>query len=193
MPALLYIHGFLSSPQSHKAVQVRDWLAQHRPDIEYHCPFLTVYPDQVQQELDTLVSELSARGPVYLMGSSMGGFWSTYLCEKYKLPALLINPAVKPSMLMPGYVGKTLKNYHGDQEYMLQAEHIEQLRTLMPEDIKHPEQYWVLLQTGDETLDFRLAEELYANTKLTIEEGGDHAFQAFERFIPDAITFLETR
>ncbi|MCV6613568.1 MAG: esterase YqiA [Cellvibrionaceae bacterium] len=190
MPSLLYIHGFLSSPNSHKAIQVRDYLAAERPDIDYYCPFLTVYPDQVQAELDALLGELMAKGPVYLMGSSMGGFWSTYLAEKYNLPALLINPAVKPSMLMPEYVGKPLQNYHTDDRYSLQAEHIEQLRRLMPERIERPDNYWVLLQTADETLDYRLAESLYGDCRLTLEEGGDHAFQGFERFIEPALEFF---
>lgn len=191
MPALLYIHGFLSSPNSFKALQVKDWLQQYRPDIAYHCPFLTVYPDQVQAELDRIVAEVKAQGEdLYLMGSSMGGFWCSYLVEKYGLPALLINPAVRPSMLMPEYVGKTLKNYHTDDSYTLEAKHIEQLRALLPEEITRPDNYWVLLQTEDETLDYRQAAELYQHCKLTIEEGGDHAFQGFERFIEPGIEFL---
>lgn len=191
MPALLYIHGFLSSPNSFKALQVKDWLHQYRPDIEYHCPFLSVYPDQVQAKLDHLVTDLQARGQdVYLMGSSMGGFWSTYLAERYDLPALLINPAVRPSMLMPEYVGKTLRNYHTDDSYQLEERHIEQLKVLLTTDISRPKNYWVLLQTKDETLDYRQAEGLYRDAKLTIEDGGDHAFQGFERFIEPGIEFL---
>ncbi|MBB6520705.1 YqiA/YcfP family alpha/beta fold hydrolase [Pseudoteredinibacter isoporae] len=191
MPALLYIHGFLSSPNSFKALQVKDWLQQHRPDIEYHCPFLTVYPDQVQAELDALVADVQSRGQdLYLMGSSMGGFWSTYLAERYDLPALLINPAVRPSMLMPEYIGKPLKNYHTEDRYTLAAEHIEQLKALLSEHITRPENYWVLLQTEDETLDYRQAEALYQDARLTIEDGGDHAFQGFERFIEPGIEFL---
>ncbi len=191
MPALLYIHGFLSSPNSFKALQVKDWLQLHRPDVEYHCPFLTVYPDQVQAELDALVADIQSRGQdLYLMGSSMGGFWSTYLAERYDLPALLINPAVRPSMLMPEYIGKSLKNYHTEDSYTLEAEHIEQLKALLPEKITRPQNYWVLLQTEDETLDYRQAEALYQEARLTIEEGGDHAFQGFERFIEPGIEFL---
>jgi len=193
MPALIYIHGFLSSPSSHKALQVKQWLADNRPDIDYHCPFLTVYPDEVKVELDTLVQSLLEKGPVYLMGSSMGGFWSTYLAETYKLPAVLINPAVKPSMLMPSYVGMKLKNYHTDDSYMLEQRHIDQLRELVPSAILHPQLYWVLLQTADETLDYRLAQALYGDAKLLIEEGGDHGFVGFERHIPASIEFLESQ
>lgn len=191
MPALLYIHGFLSSPNSFKALQVKDWLQQYRPDIDYYCPFLTVYPDQVQSELDILVADLKVKNQdVYLMGSSMGGFWSTYLAERYDLPALLINPAVKPSMLMPEYVGKILRNYHTDDSYQLEERHIEQLKALLPREITRPQNYWVLLQTEDETLDYRQAEDLYHQAKLTVEKGGDHAFQGFERFIEPGIEFL---
>src|SRR5690606_11448377 len=82
MPALIYIHGFLSSPRSWKAQQVQQWLAQNRPDIRYHCPHLTPYPDETRQALETLVESLLPE-PVYLMGSSLGGFWASWLAEKY--------------------------------------------------------------------------------------------------------------
>jgi len=111
MPALIYIHGFLSSPLSHKAQQVGEWLGESRPNIVYHCPMLSAYPGEVQNSLEQLVESLLPE-PVYLMGSSMGGFWATYLAEKYDLPAVLINPAVKPTSLMPKYVGLPLKNYN---------------------------------------------------------------------------------
>ena len=79
-------------------MQVEQWLRDNRPDIEYHCPFLTAYPGQTRQTLETLVESLLP-DPVYLMGSSLGGYWATWLVEKYKLRAVLINPAVKLDLL----------------------------------------------------------------------------------------------
>jgi uncharacterized protein len=95
MAALLYLHGFLSSPSSFKAQQAQVWLAAKHPEIDYHCPQLSPYPAETQQLLEQLVQSLLPQ-PVYLMGSSLGGFWATGLAEKYNLRALLINPAVNP-------------------------------------------------------------------------------------------------
>jgi len=190
MAHLLYIHGFLSSPQSLKAVQVGDWLQQHRPDITFHCPFLTPYPDRTQAQLEGIVETHQAE-TVYLMGSSLGGFWATWLAEKYDLKAVLINPAVELSVFKPDYIHTELKNYHTDDTYYLTEEHVAVFRQVERPAIQRQDNYWLLLQTGDETLDFRLAVKKYAGCKQLVEEGGDHSFQNFDQHIPAAIEFLE--
>ena len=191
MSHLIYIHGFLSSPSSHKAMQVEQWLRVNRPDIEYHCPFLTAYPGQTRQTLETLVESLLP-DPVYLMGSSLGGYWATWLVEKYKLRAVLINPAVKLDLLKSDeYVNVELLNYHTDDSYTLTEQDIEDLIAVDVRKINQHDSYWLIAQTGDETLDYRLAVEKYADCKQLIEEGGDHSFQSFERHISDAIDFLQ--
>lgn len=190
MPALIYIHGFLSSPLSFKAQQVKTWLAEQRPDIQYHCPFLPPYPGEARALLEQLVESLKPE-PVYLMGSSLGGYWSTYLAEKYDLRAVLINPAVRPSMLMPEYVGVELQNYHTEDRYTLTPEHIDQLRAVDTPNVERKDNYWLMVQTGDETLDYRLAVDKYQGCRQLVEEGGDHGFQEFDRWIPEVIGFLE--
>ena len=190
MSSLVYIHGFLSSPESYKAQLVKQWLGKHRPDIHYACPFLPPFPGEAKSILDNLIAELSA-GPVMLMGSSLGGFWCTYLVETYDVRAVLINPAVKPSMLLPEYLNRPLKNYNTDDTYVLNTRHIEELKSVDMPVIDKKSNYWVMLQTGDETLDYRLAAEKYSGCRQLVEEGGDHSFQNFERWIPEAIQFLE--
>ena len=190
MPMLLYLHGFLSSPASSKAVQVRDWLANHRPDIQYLCPLLTPYFGETAKALEVLVSD-RLPDPVYLMGSSMGGYLATWLAEKYDLRVVLINPAVHPSVLDHGFVGMELQNYHTGDRYVLSEAHITELKALHTPVIQRPDNYWLMVQTGDETLDYRLAVEKYRGCEQLVEEGGDHGFIGFERHIPAAIGFLD--
>lgn len=189
MPMLLYLHGFLSSPASSKAVQVRGWLANHRPDIQYRCPLLTPYFGEMAKTLEALVKD-RLPDPVYLMGSSMGGYLATWLAEKYDLRAVLINPAVKPSVLDHGFVGMELRNYHTGDRYVLSEAHISELKALHSPVIQRQDNYWLMVQTGDETLDYRLAVEKYRGCEQLVEEGGDHGFAGFERHIPAAIRFL---
>ena len=186
---LLYIHGFLSSPVSHKAVQVKNWLNDERSDIEYHCPALTPYPNETRQTLEAIVETLQSQ-PVGLVGSSLGGYWATWLAEKYDLRAVLVNPAVKPSILKPDYVNVELRNYHTDESYLLKEEHMDDLLAVDVPVIKQVNNYWLMVQTGDETLDYRLATEKYAACKQLVENGGDHSFQDFEQWIPDIVDFL---
>lgn len=186
----MYIHGFLSSPLSFKAQQTQAWLAANHPEIDYYCPQLSSYPADTQALLERLVESLLPQ-PVYLMGSSLGGFWATWLVEKYNLRALLINPAVKPQGFMPGYLGMELKSYHTDDVYYLGQEHIDEI-TRVDIQPNRLDNYWLLVQTGDETLDYRDAVKKYAGCKQTIEEGGDHAFQGFERFLDSGLAFLHS-
>lgn len=190
MAHLLYIHGFLSSPRSLKATQVADWLRRNRPDIEYHCPFLTPYPDQTRITLENIVKE-NRLDHLYLMGSSLGGYWATWLAEKYDLKAVLINPAVKLSLFRSDYINTELKNYHTDDTYYLTEDHIEHFRNANTPTVKRRTNYWLMVQTGDETLDYRLAVRKYRGCRQLVEEGGDHSFQNFDRHIATAIAFLE--
>lgn len=189
MAALLYIHGFLSSPLSFKAQQTAHWLAGHYPEMEFLCPPLTPYPADVQKLLESAI-ESRLPDPVYLMGSSLGGFWATWLAEKYHLRAVLINPAVRPQDFMPAYLEVDLKSYHTDDIYRLSAHHIDEI-IAVDVPVTQPNNYWLLVQTGDETLDYRQAVQKYHACKQTIEEGGDHAFQGFERYLDDCITFFK--
>jgi uncharacterized protein len=188
MASMLYIHGFLSSPLSFKAQQTAQWLADQHPEVTFYCPQLTPYPAQTQQQLALLVESLLPKG-VYIMGSSLGGFWATWLAEKYNLPAVLINPAVKPQEFMPGYLEVDLKSYHTDDSYRLRAQHIDEI-IAVDVPVTRLSNYWLLVQKGDETLDYRRAVQKYAGCKQTIEDGGDHSFQGFERFFDDCMTFF---
>ncbi|MFL0796257.1 MAG: esterase YqiA [Cellvibrionaceae bacterium] len=194
MQTLLYIHGFLSSPKSIKAQQTQQWLSEHYPDTQYLCPYLSSYPSEARKALEQLLLPLLEKGiEVGLIGSSLGGYWSTYLAEQYDLRAVLVNPAVKPSLFLPGYLGKELKNYHTDDVYVLTEKDQQDLRAVDTTDIQRKTSYWLLAQTGDETLDYRLAVEKYTGCRQTIEEGGDHGFQNYDRHLPAIYEFLFSR
>lgn len=183
---IVYIHGFLSSPLSHKAQQFGEWLRSQHPEIRYHCPTLPAYPAESWSILTRLIE--SQPENLGLIGSSLGGFWATLLAERYNRKAVLINPAVSPQNLLPPYLHQPLRNYHLDQSYLLTEKDLDVLKSLdVP--IKHHNNYWLLAQTGDETLDYRQAVDHYNGCRQTIEEGGDHAFQGFERYFTSIYDF----
>lgn len=189
MSAIIYLHGFLSSPASIKAQVVKAYLQEHEPEISFHCPHLTPYPRQCQRELEALVEFLQPE-PLWLMGSSLGGFWATWLAEQHNLPAILINPAVKPWSFMPEYLGVDLKGYHTDDSYRLDAGHIDEIREVDCPLITRPDNYWLLVQKGDETLDYQEAVKKFQGCRQTVEAGGSHAFENFERHLPAMVQFF---
>ena len=123
-----------------------------------------------------------------MAGSSLGGFYATALAEHYGCRAVLINPAVRPHLLLQKYIGENV-NYYTDEHWQFDASHVEQLRQLDVAHISQPQRYLLMLQTGDETLDYRDAEAKYAGCPAIMEQGGDHSFAGFERHIPRMLEF----
>lgn len=189
MKQLIYLHGFLSSPESFKARTTELWIKNHRPDIEYCCPALSSYPHLAIQTINELI-ETSAKQKM-IIGSSLGGYWATWLANEYNVRAVVINPAVRPSMLTPEFLGTELKSYYSDDVYILSEKDVEDLQSVYVEKITRPENIWLMAQTGDETCDYRLSVDKYQRCRQLIEEGGDHSFQNYESRIPEILEFLE--
>ncbi|RLA46094.1 MAG: esterase YqiA [Gammaproteobacteria bacterium] len=194
MTSLLYIHGFNSSPDSTKARQTRDWLAAQLPAVDFICPFLSPFPSLAMAKLESILESIpkltkTSLAPVVLIGSSMGGYYATWLAEKYACKAVLVNPAVRP-WLGREYLLGDQENYHTGEVSRIEQGHLDQLQEFDVAILSEPARFMVLVQSGDEVLDYRQAAEKYAACKLLIEEGGDHSFQGYEHHLADVIEFL---
>jgi len=188
MSLLLYLHGFNSSPQSKKAIQTQQWLQLNSPPIKFCCPQLPPYAFQAMDLLRMLIEQYLPQ-PIYLIGSSMGGFFATCLAEQYNLRAVLINPAVNPGAGLHNWLGENT-NYHTGQHWTFEPEHIDQYLQLDPLQIERVENYKLLLQTGDEVLDYRNAQQRYTGCQMVIEENGDHSFVNYQQHLDANYQFL---
>lgn len=185
----LYLHGFLSSPQSIKAQQVRDYYDQQGWKTQLTVPALPFSPQAAMALAEVELQRLLERfGKAYIIGSSLGGYYATYLSEMYQVPAVLVNPAVRPFELFERYLGVN-EHIYSDQVDELTPEHIEQLKALYCPRLRSPEKLFLLLQTGDETLDYRQAAEYYRESPSWLEAGGNHSFVGFEARLPSIIAF----
>lgn len=191
MTHVLYIHGFLSSEMSAKARDTVDFFSQYHPDVTVHTPRMTNTPGNLKAQLERLIESTPAllEGGLKLIGSSLGGYLCTWLAETYGGRAVLINPAVRPFELLQDYLGEHINPYT-QESFTLVKDDIHALVELNTPVISAPKRYKVLLQTGDETLDYRQAEEKYQHTELTIEEGGDHSFIGYKHHLPGIAAFL---
>lgn len=187
-PWIYYLHGFNSSPQSTKAGILRDHLSAEGLIDFYRVPHL---PYAFDQAIELLESEFQGKSEdeVVLIGSSLGGFYSTYLTERFGFKSALINPAVEAPQLLATLIGENENIYTGEK-YILTQAHIDALAKVDCQQIAKPDRYFVLLQTADETLDYRKAERLYQSCKLDIEEGGSHSFEDFSDKLQDIFNFL---
>ena len=188
MNKILYLHGFNSSPESHKARVLRDYMQQIGLGDYIDIPEIPPVPADaiklLQRHADAIVEQCA----LSLIGSSLGGFYATWLAEKYNCPAVLINPAVRPHELLTKYLGEN-KNYYTDENWVLDQNHIEQFRELYIDTVTRPERYLLLLQTGDDTLDYREALHKYRDCPSIVEQGGTHEFSGFERHLDKILSF----
>ena len=181
---LIYIHGFNSSPASFKAKVLHDRLAALGRADKFVAPALPHSPAAAA----ALLAELARRHPqAVLIGSSLGGYYATWLAENFGLHAVLVNPAVRPYELLAAYVG-TQKNLHTGEDYEFTAQHVAELRALEVGAIT-PECYLLMVETGDEVLDYRQAIEKYRGAQQLVIEGGDHGFSDFADYLDRVLAF----
>ena len=187
-PQIIYLHGFCSSPASWKSRLLAEEMARRGLVGQFVCPQLSPIPDVAMAEVSRLIER--APGPVTLVGSSLGGHYANHLAEKHGLRAVLINPAAVDHLDLAKFVGDHV-NFHTGEQFFFSETHAVQLRAQVARPT--PARYWLLLETGDEVLDYRQAQEYYATCRQTVLNGGDHSFTRFPEFIPQILEFAEIR
>lgn len=191
-PFYIYVHGFNSSPASIKAQLFQQYLDEHQLDLPYAVPELSHWPEQAVAQLQQLI-EAQPEHEIILIGSSLGGYYSTWLTEHYSnVRAVLVNPAVKPYVLLEEWLGEN-ENLYTHEHYELTPEHLAQLLRLDCEQLQDPGRYLLLTQTADETLDYREGVDKFAASAQFVQPGGSHGFDRFQDLIPAILAFGEGR
>ena len=154
-------------------------------------------PNAVISQLEHIISANSIDSTNneawFLIGSSLGGYFANYLANKYQLHAVLINPAIKPFTLLEDYIGEQ-KNTYTNTIYQVTEQHMVDLKAIEQSapsfDDKQKNNYLIMVQTGDEVLDYQQAVDKYQHCRLIVEQGGDHSFIGFEEKLPIIADFL---
>ena len=180
---MLFIHGLGSCGWGEKSLLLR----QHFGIERVIAPNLPFDPADAMAFLGTLLD----RQPVCcLVGSSLGGFFATCLNRERRLPAVLINPVVRPHRLLQDYLGPQSR-WCDERPFDIDPGYLATLRKLHRETIATDERYLVLLQQGDEVLDFREAAAYYANKDVFTQPGGDHRFVGLSDHLPAIDRWLQ--
>jgi uncharacterized protein len=190
---IVYLHGFNSGPTSVKAQQLGRAIAALDPRSRpaYFVPQLHHWPALAMREMmawiDTANSHTGNKGLAFV-GSSLGGFYATFLAEHYGAKAVLINPAIRPAESLASYLGPQRNTVSGET-YELTREHFAELEAFNVVRVTEPQRYFLLVQSGDELLDWREAVAFYGGAWQSVQGGGDHAFQHFETQIAPILRF----
>jgi uncharacterized protein len=188
-PAIVYLHGFNSSPQSVKGRAIARAAAALADPPLFHFPRL---PHRPAQAIHDVCAWVDARVPagraLAFIGSSLGGYYATWLAEKYEARAVLINPAIRPYDDLRPFAGRQ-RNLHTGEEYEVTDAHFDELCALAMARITRPDRYFLLVRTGDTLLDWRRAAAFYAGGFQYVAGGGDHGWEDFGDEVPSVLRF----
>ncbi len=195
---ILYLHGFRSSPQSHKATLMAQAMQERGLAHQWVCPQLPASPRRAMALANHLIEQamqsqgLRPERELAIIGSSLGGYYATCLAEHWKCRAALLNPAVYAARDLATQVGEhTL--YHSNDPFIFLPEYVDELAEMAVGKPARPERYYLLAAKGDDVLDWREMTDWFAGSQGRILEGGDHGLSDFEQWLPEVLAFsLET-
>ncbi len=180
---ILNIHGFGSCGLSKKSLIIKESFE------DVLSPSLSYIPELAFDTLEQIIKyALSKNETVHLIGSSIGGYISIYLSNKYNLKAVLINPAIYPYRF-DKFVGFAT-NYYDQSQFQCTKEHLNSLKKYEALHVKEQSKFMLLLQKGDELLDYKDALNKLPHAHTLLEEGGHHGFEDFSSKIEDIKKFF---
>ena len=186
---LLYLHGFRSSPQSAKARQMAAQVALHHPGVVFWCPQLPPSPRAAM----ALVAQGIADWPgarMAVVGSSLGGFYASWVAQHKGCKSVLLNPAVDPARDLARHIGEQTAWHDPAERFYFRPEYIDELRALDTRHLPPAVPELALIAQGDEVLDWREMVARYPQAQQIVQEGGEHALLNFADYLPAVVAFL---
>lgn len=186
---LLYLHGFRSSPRSTKAQDTAERVAARHAGVTWWCPQLPPSPREAMAMVEQGIAEWP-RESMAVVGSSLGGFYATWIAETTGCKAVLLNPAVDPARDLAKYIGEQTSWHDPAERFFFKPEFIDELRALTCQGLTRPENYFAVIAKGDEVLDWREMTARYATARIQLLEGSDHGLTDFDQHVDEMFAFL---
>jgi len=186
---LLYLHGFRSSPRSAKARQMAQHMERHHPGVQLWCPQLPPSPQAAMALVAGGIADWP-RSSMAVVGSSLGGFYASWVAQQCGCPSVLLNPAVDPARDLERYIGQQTAWHDPAESFYFRPEYIGELRALDVSGQPAPAPQLAIIAKGDELLDWREMAARYPQADLRLLEGGDHALGTFADYLADIDRFL---
>lgn len=172
---IIYIHGFGGSGEGVKAKIVRN----HFKEEGVLTPSLSYVPYLAVSTLINLIVLFKEKEEIHLIGSSLGGYYALYLGDYFNLKAVLINPSIHPYRTLAPWTGQA-RNFYDESTFEWNDKHVEMLKRYEVRSVNDQTKIMLMLQTGDDLLDYRQAVKKLPHAQTVIEEGGSHSFDYFE-------------
>ncbi len=192
MHLFVYLHGFRSSPSSAKSLltkQTIEGLTSQGHDLGWYGPQLPPSPKEAMSLVKASIDRQSYRR-LSIIGSSLGGYYATYLAEQYGEECLstLLNPAIEPARDLEKYIGEQT-TWHADEIFYFKKEYIQELMDLYVPHITHANRYQLLAAKDDEVLNWHEMVAKYPGAHQHVLERGGHAISNYSEHISKILKF----
>ena len=187
---LLYLHGFRSSPQSAKARLMAAYVEQHHPGVQFWSPQLLPSPCAA---MDMVRAGVAAWPPqrMAVVGSSLGGYYASWVAQQMHCASVLLNPAVNPARDLAQYIGEQTQFHAPDEHFYFAPEFVDELRALDVRGQPPAARQMAIIAKGDEVLDWREMVARYPQARQTVLPGGDHALSDFPAHLGEVLRFCD--
>lgn len=186
---IVYLHGFRSSPASRKATMLREAMARRGRFADYVCPALPASPAQAIELVQHIVAG-GAPERLALIGSSLGGYYATWMAERLDCRAVLLNPAIRPQDDLARHLG-VQPVYFSDAQIEFRREYLAELEALDTPVITRPERYFLVAATGDAVIDYRSMVRKYEGARQHVITGSDHELSDFAQYLDEVLAFCD--
>ena len=187
---LLYLHGFRSSPASAKARLMAQVVAQRHPLAQWCCPQLPPSPRQAANDLLRVIAHWP-RDTMAVVGSSLGGFYASWVARQTGCRSVLLNPAVFPARDLQRHIGEQSQWHAPKERFYFKESYIAELEAMANEGTHAPGPELALISQRDEVLDWREMQARYPKARRILLPNGDHAISDFALHVDGVLEFLD--
>ncbi len=185
---ILYFHGFASSSNSNKAKILKKYISKNYKNAEIIIPDIDNNFKLAVNQIHDLID--NAKHPIVFIGSSLGGYYASYFSSKFKTKSVLINPAIPPLKDFEMYLGEN-ENYSTGEKFIITPEDIRYIRKMSYKKYSNAENTYVLLESGDEVLNYKETTKYFSGSYLDIIYGGSHSYESLDEKLKNIVNFIE--
>ena len=186
--SILYFHGFASSSNSTKAKVLKKYISKNYKNAEIIIPDIDNNFKLAVNQIHDLID--NAKHPIVFIGSSLGGYYASYFSSKFKTKSVLINPAIPPLKDFEMYLGEN-ENYSTGEKFIITPENIKYIRKMSYKKYANAENTYVLLESGDEVLNYKETAKYFSGSYLDIIYGGSHSYESLDEKLKNIVNFIE--
>lgn len=183
---IIYIHGFKSVGDNDKSNQLIQYFSKYGPKVNIISPTLSANPKEAISTLSSIIK--STKGPVIVVGTSLGGFYALYCSARFDVPAFVINPSLEPHKSLAKDIG-THTRYGSGEPYEFKKEYLDSLKFLFDTIQSSPitsSNLHFYISSDDERLTFGKLDQYFPYRKtLKKFENAGHRFSKFNEILPD--------